>query len=125
MARYRVYLRDRTGRVLARENVEASDADEATDIAAILCDACSDVSAYFEVWDGNAKVPAAGLPVRLPDAFELSDRAQQIVIDREIALQDSNRCLQESKALLKKLDEWIVSSKAIWSAIEARTIEFR
>jgi len=124
MARYRVYLRDRTGRVLARENVEASDSEEATDIAAVLCDACSDVSAYFEVWDGNAKVPAAGLPVHL-HAFELSDRAQQVVIDREIALQDTNRRLQESKALLKKLDDWIVSSKAMWTAIESRTIEFR
>ncbi|HUO93639.1 MAG TPA: hypothetical protein VMU22_11985 [Rhizomicrobium sp.] len=125
MPRYRVYLRDRTGRILARENVEAVDVDEAADIAAVLCDACSDVSAYFEVWDGNAKLPSPGLPVRLPDAFELSDRAQQIVIDREIALQDSNRRLHESKALLKKLDDWIVSSKATWNGIEARAIEFR
>jgi hypothetical protein len=125
MQRYRVNLRDRTGRIAVREDIEATSSDEAADMAALLCDAFSDVTAYFEIWDGKARTPETGLPTPLPSIFELSARAQQIVIDRAISIQDTNRRLAESKALLKKLDAWLASTKDSWRGIDTQTIEFR
>jgi CheY-like chemotaxis protein len=50
---YRIYFRDHEGLTAGRHDFYASDDDAAMVIAALLCDACSDVCETFELWDGT------------------------------------------------------------------------
>ena len=103
---YRIYLRNPAGNVVSGHTIAIEDDDEAIKLAWVLCHACAEVRAGFEVWKGEALLiasPGAGAP---PDRKELSRRAQHAAIDTEIALRDSRTALAESRRLLRTIEEW-------------------
>lgn len=103
---YRIYLRDGHGNVLSGHTVAVESNDEAIKIAAILCNACAETAASFEVWKGEMLLTPSRAERTVAAAAEVSQRTQQIVIDTEIALRDSKRALAESRRLLDAIDEW-------------------
>lgn len=107
---YCIYLRELSGNVLSRHTLAIESDDEAIKVGAVLCYACADLSAGFEVWKGEFLLMVGGI-APAPTREELSRRSQQIVIDREIALRDSRQALAESKHLLKTIDEWTANSE--------------
>jgi hypothetical protein len=48
---YRIFLRGH-GAILGRQDVEAENDRAAMILAEVLCDACSDMSDFFELWQG-------------------------------------------------------------------------
>lgn len=102
---FRVRFFDQDGRALGRVPVVAADAD-AAGIAAVLRDACSDVCAWAELWSGAAPVAYATEFTGHPMRNEMSVKAQQIVVDREIVLRDSRTRIAESRRLLAELQHW-------------------
>jgi len=53
---YRVYLRQADGVIIGRHDFAADDDDEGLKVAAILFDACSDLSTDYELWHGTRRV---------------------------------------------------------------------
>jgi len=105
-APYQLHLYEADGRIMARELFDAPDDGEALQIAAALFDACSELCADYRLTrDGIALDPVEHLS-RAPSASLLRARAQQIVLEREIALADSHELLAGSKRLLDKAEEW-------------------
>ncbi len=98
-ATYRLYFWDPDGRIVGREDFGAPGDREAMAVAAVLCDACSDVCASFELWQGTRRVdtetrrrsPAEAL------ACDIHDQAARV----GERLKDSRWLVAKSKRLLE------------------------
>lgn len=102
---FRIRFLDECGSTILQFRMHAPEA-EAVGIATVLYQACCDVCAATEVWQGHSPVaytrPFGGQPSR----EELSSAAQQIVLDREMLLRDSRTCIADSRRLLRELRFW-------------------
>lgn len=102
---YAVCFIDGDRRIIAMQMVRAESEEDALRMAAVLYDACSDRCESYEVWCGNVPV-RTGTADLVPPAFKsLCNYAQNIVIEREIALRESQSAIAASKRLLAKLEE--------------------
>lgn len=91
---------------VVRLDIEADSASQAQRLALILADAWSRECVRFEVSHEQQPVATGRAPFHLPTA-ELTTWLQAIVIETEIALHDSCRCISESEALLRSLSSWL------------------
>jgi len=108
MDRYRIYF-FRGEHIRAGGPLSAQSDADATQMAALLYDACSDVIERCEVWRGADRVAEIGRhssisPVSLEDAVEAQRRH---VIELAEALRDSFSFMRESKRLCQKLERWV------------------
>src|SRR5215472_1613305 len=101
MADYRIYLMV-AGRIRAREDFKADNDIDAIRIAQTLCDACSDSCNSFDLWQGERKVdPPQGFQ---PVSFaELTQAHQQIVVETEETLVESDWTIAQSKRLIERI----------------------
>ncbi len=102
---YRIYFRDRAGRIVGRDDFAAEDDLAAMAIAQLLRDACSDVCETFDLWRGTRHVDGSfGIVARPSEsATEITARMQESLIEREEALQRSRWTIARSKRLLERL----------------------
>lgn len=109
---YMACFYDAVGTLMGRCALAAESDDEAQDTAAVLYDACSDVCSYYELWKGRTAVRKAQYFVLAPTATELSRRTQQIVLDREIAIRDSQWHIADSRRLLDAMNSWSAAMRS-------------
>ena len=88
---------------MGRRHFEAEDDRGAIRIAGVLQDACSDISARFELWRGAWQLTARRWDS--VSAAELTSETQERLAQTEEALRDSRRAIARSKRLLEKLSE--------------------
>jgi DNA-binding response OmpR family regulator len=101
---YRVYFRDKEGLTAGRHDFGAHNDDSAMMIATLLCDACSDVCDAFELWDGTRRINVAGQgrPI-IFTAEQINARAQESLVEGEIAIRDSAWLIARSQRLLEQI----------------------
>lgn len=98
-ATYRLYFWDPDGRIVGREDFGAPGDREAMAVAAVLCDACSDVCASFELWQGTRRLDTEA---RRRTSAEALDRVIQDEAARvEERLKDSRWLVAKSRRLLE------------------------
>src|SRR5690348_2510541 len=102
LSSYRVYFRTTRGTIAGREDFKAEGDWSAQVIATELLDACSDVCASFELWDGTRRLDNEAGGPRLTSA-DLSRRTQETVIEREIVMRDGHWQVAKSKRLLDRI----------------------
>lgn len=100
-----LYRADHTA--LVKLDIEADTTSQAQLLALVLADAWGRECARFEVRHDEEPVAMGRAPFRVPAPAEFSAWLQAIVIEREIALHDSCRCLADSEALLRNLASWV------------------
>ena len=103
---YRVCFYDALGTQMGRLDIAAGNDAEALDVAAVLYDACSDVCSYYDMWKGEKAVRKAEYFLLAPTVAELSRHTQQIVLDREMAIRDSQWHIADSRRLIEKMGAW-------------------
>jgi hypothetical protein len=103
MALYRIYFRTAPGLIAGRDDFLAADDTSALIIANMLADACADICEEFELWDGVRRVDEPRAPK--PKPRRSTESAQDTVVEREIALRDSNWAVARSKRLLARLEK--------------------
>jgi hypothetical protein len=103
MTAYRIYFLAGNGRISAHEDFEADTDVSAIRIARALCDACSDVCAGFELWQGQRRIPARQLPHNRASIAELSDAHQRVVIETEESICRSRWAIAQSQRLMDLL----------------------
>ena len=104
MQSYRVYLLDSHGRIEAAESFSASGNVDATEVAASIYDACSDVFGGFEIWHGGERISQAGTGATRqskPAFDEAIQRHQDTVLDIEEKLFRAFACVNRSRKLLE------------------------
>ena len=99
---YRVYFRNRHGFIIGRDDFDAQDDDHAMAIARSLRNACSDICAGFELWRSEKLVDTSGSTQTPWNADEITAQVQNTVIEREMALLNSEWVIAESGRLLKQ-----------------------
>jgi hypothetical protein len=97
---YRIFLRG-DGAILGREDFEAEGDRAAMILAEVLCDACSDVCDFFELWQGCRRVGAGYARLVQINANMLNADMQDSAVRHEEALRDSRWCVSESRRLLE------------------------
>ena len=103
MTTYRLYLRDDDWAIVGRDDFAAEDDRRAILIARALCAACADRCAGYGLWQGTRRVNAS-FPLRQPDLppEQLPAKAQDIVLERELALLESRWTIADSVRLLER-----------------------
>ena len=99
---YRVYFRNRHGFVIGRDDFDAQDDEFAVVIVRTLRNACSDICTGFELWKSERLIDASTSTRTLCNADEITVQVQNMVIEREMALLDSEWVIAESGRLLKQ-----------------------
>ena len=90
MTAYRMYFRndDKLGvAIRGRDKFEAHDDVEATRVARVLFDACSDVCKSFELWSGERQISAQQPHHSVASLDSLIDAHQELALEREEAIQ--------------------------------------
>ena len=101
---YRIYLRDCEGNVASGHTIAIESDDAAIKIATVLCQACAEVAARYEVWKGEVLL-TVGRAVA-PSTGEMPlQHAEQIAIDKGFALRDSHAALAGNRRPLDAIDE--------------------
>ena len=103
MTWYRTYFHSASGSIQGRDEFEAKDDREAMILAEHLFDACSDVCASFELWDGGRRVDTSFTKMPCPSVSAVSARMQDSLMRREEALQRSGWALARSRRLLERM----------------------
>jgi hypothetical protein len=102
MASYRAYFRDRQGEIVGRDDFEAADDIRAMIVARKLRDACSDCCATFELWDGARHVSKFPRETAVRNLEDVAAEVQTIVLEREMAIRDSDWMIADSSLLLER-----------------------
>lgn len=102
---YRLYLKNRSGLVVGREDFEAIDRAQALSIAAAIFNACSDIAADYELWMKDEQILSHKGGTGSGMRAALSDHQQQIVIDVELALRASNWLVADSQRLIQAIEK--------------------
>jgi hypothetical protein len=95
---YRVYFRNQHKFIIGRDDFLAFDDDDAMVIAKTLADACSDLCTDFELWQGAQRVDTSQT---IPNANEIAARIQDIVLERELVLRNTEWVVADSRRLLE------------------------
>jgi hypothetical protein len=98
---YRIYFRNQHAFIIGRDDFVAVDDEDAMVIAGTLADACSGLCTDFELWQSARRIDASRGQTIL-NAHEIAARVQNIVIERELVLRDSQWVIAESARLLKE-----------------------
>src|SRR5689334_3085725 len=99
---YRLYLLDSSGKIAAADSFAVDDDADATQLAADLYDACSDVFGGYELWQGAVRVVAAlNRPPRPLDFSRLTSARQAMMLEVEERLSDTFDCIRRSKRLIE------------------------
>lgn len=101
MISYRVYFRAPEGAIRGRDDFEAEDDQTAAVVAKLLCDACSDHCAAYDLWQGVRRVGGGSARMLDANSEQISLRVREIVLERVQALRDSNWAIASSKRLLE------------------------
>jgi hypothetical protein len=101
-------FRMRKGRIGGRDDFEACDDRNALLIAQLLSDACADVCETFELWEGDRKIDTTRA-VPHATAEQVNARNQEIVIEQEMVMRDSNWHIATSRRLLERLQQAIAA----------------
>jgi hypothetical protein len=104
MAEYQLLLFDRTAAVLARHPFTFNDDAESTIIAASIWDACSDLSAGYELRSDAGCVALALLGGPVPNVDRLGLRLQALLLQCEERIRRNHHRLAKSKKLLAQID---------------------
>lgn len=101
MGSYRCLFRGRSGAIEGRDDFEANDDDEASVLAVLLGDACSDICDTFELWQDARRLEiASGKAILLN---EITARMQESLILREETIRDGRWMISRSHRLLERL----------------------
>ncbi len=100
MALYRIFLRGQAA-ILGREDFKAETDQAAIILAEVICDACSDICDFFELWQGGRHVTAGYAKLVQVDASMLNAEMQAAAALHEEQLRDSQWCVAESRRLLE------------------------
>ena len=105
---YRIYFKNRHGFFIGCDDFDAQDDDHAMAIAQTLRSACSDICSGFELWQSARRVDThiAG------NAEEITAQVQNTVLEREMALLDSEWVIAESARLLKQTQRLVEHRRA-------------
>jgi hypothetical protein len=99
---YRIYFRNRYGFFIGCDDFDAQDDDHAMAIARTLRNASSDICTGFELWQSARRVDTSGSTHIPGNADEITAEVQNTVLEREVALLDSEWVIAESARLLKQ-----------------------
>ena len=99
---YRIYFRNRHGFKIGRDGFDAQDDDHAMAIGQTLRNACSDICSGFELWRSEKLVDTSRSTQTPWNADEITAQVQNAVIEREMALLNSEWVIAESGRLLKQ-----------------------
>jgi hypothetical protein len=104
---YRIYLYSMSGSLLGRDEFEARDDRSAMAAAEQLWDACADVAASFELWDGVRRVDIefSKMPCPTVSAEQIMMAAQISLVKHEEAMRRSFWALGCSERLLQRIRE--------------------
>ena len=105
-AAYRVCFRTWSGAIHGEDRFAAADDASARVIAEQLCEACSDVVDWFELWCGGSLIHKSFQPARCApgNADRITLRMQYSLIEREEAIRDSSMRIARSKRLLERIE---------------------
>ena len=95
---YRVFFRDGSKAIVGRDDFHAQDDACAMVVGHMLADACGDLCTEFELWQGTRRVDGRFAMGALPRAEKIAG----IVIERELAIRDSQWTIAESVRLLEQ-----------------------
>ena len=104
MAEYRVYLRDGMGFIRARQDFVAESLAEATELASLLSDACSDQCASYELWSGTVLFSRKVNDPRRARLEPLNEQIHTKLIEVEETLHQSRLAIGKSQRVLVSLD---------------------
>ena len=116
MINYRLYCFDREGGMVCRVDFEADSNVEARGIASAICDACSDEHHAYELWKDDLPIAGGETLAAVLQVGGLSAKAQQTVVDHEIALRNSYWRVSQSRKLSERLQAWAFSQPTRVSA---------
>ena len=104
---YRIYLFSASGSLLGRDEFEAEEDRSAMAAAEQLWDACADIAASFELWDGVRRVDTefSKMPCPTVSAEQVMSTAQVSLVSHEEAMRRSFRTLACSERLLQRIRE--------------------
>jgi hypothetical protein len=109
---YRIYFRNRHGFFIGCDDFDAQDDDHAMAIAQTLRNACSDICTGFELWQSARRVDTSGSTHARRNADEITAQVQNTVIEREMALLNSEWVIAESGRLLKQTQRLVESRRS-------------
>ena len=107
MTSYRMYFRsdDKPGvAIRGRDDFEAHDDVEATRVARVLFDACSDGCQSFELWSGDRQIRAQQPHHSVASLDSLINAHQELALEREEVIQRSRWSIARSQRLLAAFD---------------------
>jgi hypothetical protein len=109
---YRIYFRNRHGFIIGHDDFDAQDDDHAMAIARTLRNVCSDICTSFELWQSARRVDTSGSTHTPGSADEITARVQNTVLEREMALLDSEWVIADSSRLLKQTRRLVESRRS-------------
>ena len=104
---YRIYFLNDSGRIDSAAVVAVETDATAVTMAEHLYDATCELYAGYEVWQNDRRIAVAKTPCgqKVPQSLaDISEQMQDSLIDRELALRDSNAYLSQSRRLLERID---------------------
>jgi hypothetical protein len=104
-AAYRVCFRTWSGAIHGEDWFDADSDASARVMAEQLCDACSDVIDWFELWRNRSLIHKSFQPTPPApgDAHCVTLRMQYSLIERGITIRDSSMRIARSKRLLERI----------------------
>ena len=110
---YRVYLYSESGSFQGRDEFEAEDDRAAMVVAEHLCDACSDLCASFELWDGGRRVDISfsKLPRPSVSVEQITLASQASLVRREEAMRNSRWAVARSQRLIEKMESLLADRR--------------
>jgi len=111
MASYRMYFEDRQRKIVGRDDFDAADDMRAIIIARKLRDACSDRCSTFELWDGGRQVDKLPRDIAVGNLEEIAAELETTVLEREMAIRDSNWMIADSSLLLERIGQLLEKNR--------------
>jgi hypothetical protein len=109
---YRIYFKNRYGFFIGCDDFDAQDDDHAMAIARTLRNVCSDICTSFELWQSARRVDTSGSTHAPRNIDEITAEVQNTVLEREMALLDSEWVIAESARLLKQTQRLVESRRS-------------
>jgi hypothetical protein len=102
---YRACFRTWSGAIHGEDRFAAEDDASARAIAEQLCEACSDVVDWFELWRDGSLIHKSFAPAAPPpgEAHRVTLRMQHSLIEREEMIRDSSMRIARSRRLLERI----------------------
>lgn len=110
---YRIYFYSGSGSFQGRDEFEADDDRAGMVIAEHLSDACSDLCASFELWDGARRVDTSFSKLARPSVSveQIAFAAQASLVRREEAMRDSHWAVARSKRLIERMERLLAEQR--------------